>query len=285
MKVVLFCGGLGTRMHEYSETVPKPMVPIGYRPVIWHVMKYYAHYGHKDFILCLGYKADVIKNYFRHYDECVSNDFVLSGGGKNLELLNSDIDDWRITFVDTGLTSNIGMRLKAVEKHVQNEEVFLANYTDGLSDVNLAAVVEKFLQTQGLACFVSFQPKASFHMITANEDDIVKSIGPITKSGARMNGGFFVLRREIFQYMREGDELVEEPFRRLIAEGQLLSYTHDGFWACMDTFKEMQQLEDLYSRGNAPWMVWKGDGSDESNTRETVLRLRGDGTREMAAGV
>jgi glucose-1-phosphate cytidylyltransferase len=285
MKVVLFCGGLGTRLREYSETVPKPMVPIGYRPVIWHVMKYYAHYGHKDFILCLGYKADVIKNYFRHYDECVSNDFVLSGGGKNLELLNSDIDDWRITFVDTGLTSNIGMRLKAVENHVQNEEVFLANYTDGLSDVDLEAVVEKFLQTQSVACFVSVQPKASFHLITANEDDIVKSIGPITKSGARMNGGFFVLRREIFQYIREGDELIEEPFRRLIAEGQLLSYTHDGFWACLDTFKEMQQLEDLYSRGNAPWTVWKGHGSDESTTRETVWRLRGDGTREMAAGV
>ena len=127
MKVVLFCGGLGTRMREYSETIPKPMVQIGYRPIIWHVMKYYAHYGHKDFVLCLGYKADVIKNYFRNYDECISNDFVLSGGGKNLELLHSDIDDWRITFVDTGLNSNIGMRLKAVEKHVQDEEVFLAH--------------------------------------------------------------------------------------------------------------------------------------------------------------
>ena len=124
MKVVLFCGGMGMRMREYSEAVPKPMVPIGYRPILWHVMKYYAHYGHKDFILCLGYKADVIKNYFRNYDECVSNDFVLSGGGKNLELLNSDIDDWRITFVDTGLTANIGQRLKAVEKHLQDEEVF-----------------------------------------------------------------------------------------------------------------------------------------------------------------
>ena len=166
MKVVLFCGGMGMRMREYSESIPKPMVPIGYRPIIWHVMKYYAHYGHKDFILCLGYKADVIKNYFRNYDECVSNDFVLSGGGKNLELLNSDIDDWRITFVDTGLNSNIGMRLKAVEKHVQDQEVFLANYTDGLSDVNLDAVVDKFLQSKSLACFVSVKPKASFHMIT-----------------------------------------------------------------------------------------------------------------------
>ena len=125
------------RMREYSEALPKPMVPIGYRPILWHVMKYYAHYGHKDFILCLGYKADVIKKYFLEYDECVSNDFVLSKGGKNLELLNSDIHDWNITFVDTGLTSNIGQRLKAVQEHLQGEEIFLANYTDGLSDVPL----------------------------------------------------------------------------------------------------------------------------------------------------
>ena len=240
------------------------MVPIGYRPIIWHVMKYYAHYGHKDFILCLGYKADVIKNYFRNYDECVSNDFVLSDGGKNVELLNSDIDDWRVTFVDTGLNGNIGMRLRAVEEHVQNEEIFLANYTDGLSDVNLDLLVEKFLQSKGLACLVSVKPKASLHMVTVDEEGIVRSIEPITKSGARINGGFFVLRREIFQYMRAGDELVEEPFRRLITAGLLFSYAHDGFWASMDTFKEMQQLDDLYSRGNAPWMVWNGHSVRES---------------------
>jgi glucose-1-phosphate cytidylyltransferase len=272
MKVVLFCGGLGTRMREYSETIPKPMVPIGYRPIIWHVMKYYAHYGHKDFILCLGYKADVIKNYFRNYDECVSNDFVLSNGGKDLELLNSDIDDWRITFVDTGLNANIGMRLRAVEEHVQNEEIFLANYTDGLSDVNLDLLVEKFLQSRGVACFVSVKPKASFHMVTVDEEGIVKSIEPIAKSGARINGGFFVLRREIFQYMRAGDELVEDPFRRLIAASQLFSYAHNGFWACMDTFKEMQQLDDLYRRGNAPWMVWNGHSAENRSRREVIAQ-------------
>jgi glucose-1-phosphate cytidylyltransferase len=282
MKVVLFCGGLGTRMRDYSETIPKPMVPIGYRPIIWHVMKYYAHYGHKDFILCLGYKADVIKNYFRNYDECVSNDFVLSGGGKKLELLNSDIDDWRITFVDTGLNSNIGMRLKAVEKHLQTEEVFLANYTDGLSDVDLDDIVEKFLNSKSLASFVSVKPKASFHMVTVDEEGIVKSIEHIAKCGARINGGFFVLRREIFQYMREGEELVEEPFRRLIGAGRLSSYAHDGFWACMDTFKEMQQLDDLYGRGNAPWMVWNGHARNGSTTREAVSRFEANGTSAMA---
>jgi glucose-1-phosphate cytidylyltransferase len=258
MKVVLFCGGLGMRMREYSEAMPKPMVPIGYRPILWHVMKYYSHYGHHDFILCLGYKADVIKNYFLNYDECVTNDFVLSGGGKKLELLSSDIHDWRITFVDTGLTSNIGQRLKAVEKHLQNDEVFLANYTDGLSDVNLDLLIESFLRSKRLACFVSVKPRASFHMISVDGDGIVKSIEHITKSGARINGGFFVFRREIFDYIKPGEELVEEPFRRLISEGELLSFAHNSYWACMDTYKERQELEDLYSRGNAPWAVWNG---------------------------
>ena len=258
MKVVLFCGGMGMRMREYSESVPKPMVPIGYRPILWHVMKYYAHYGHKDFILCLGYKADVIKNYFRNYDECVSNDFVLSGGGKELELLNSDIHDWRITFVDTGLVSNIGMRLKAVEKYVRNDEVFLANYTDGLSDVNLREMEQTFLRSEGVGCFVSVKPRASFHMISIDGDGVVKGIEHIAKSGARINGGFFMFRREIFKYIKDGEELVEQPFRRLISEKLLLSHAHNGFWACMDTFKERQELEDLYSSGNAPWTVWNG---------------------------
>jgi glucose-1-phosphate cytidylyltransferase len=258
MKVVLFCGGMGMRMREYSEAVPKPMVPVGYRPILWHVMKYYAHYGHKDFVLCLGYKADVIKNYFRNYDECVSNDFVLSGGGKKLELLNSDIDDWRITFVDTGLKANIGQRLKAVEKHVENDEVFLANYSDGLCDVNLEVLIETFLRSKRLACFVSVKPRASFHMISVDGEGVVKGIEHITKSGARINGGFFVFRREIFRYLKEGEELVEQPFRRLISEGQLLAHAHDGFWACMDTFKELQELEDLHGRGNPPWAVWNG---------------------------
>jgi len=222
------------------------------------VMKYYAHYGHKDFILCLGYKADVIKNYFRTYDECVSNDFVLSGGGKKVELLSSDIDDWRITFVDTGLSSNIGMRLKAVEKHLRDEEIFLANYTDGLCDINLNELIETFRKSNRVACFVSVKPRASFHMIAVDPEGIVKSIEHITSTGARINGGFFVFRRELFRYMEQGDELVEEPFRRLITEGQLLSHAHNGFWACMDTFKERQELEDLYGRGNAPWTVWNG---------------------------
>jgi len=260
MKVVLFCGGLGMRMREYSEAVPKPMVPIGYRPILWHVMKYYAHYGHKNFILCLGYKADVIKKYFLEYDECVTNDFVLSKGGKNVKLLANDIQDWNITFVDTGLSSNIGQRLKAAQKHLKREEMFLANYTDGLSDVPLPSMIEAFKRSRNFACFVSVKPRASFHLIDAGPGGVVKSIEHINKSGARMNGGFMVLRQEIFEYMRPGDELVEEPFRRLIAKGKLMAYPHDGYWACMDTFKEKQDLEDVFGQGKAPWAIWQKHG-------------------------
>jgi glucose-1-phosphate cytidylyltransferase len=256
MKVVLFCGGMGMRMREYSEAVPKPMVLIGYRPILWHVMKYYAHYGHTDFILCLGYKADVIKNYFLQYNECLSNDFVLSGGGRDLKLLSRDIDQWRITFVDTGLTSNIGQRLKAVEKHLDGEAMFLANYSDGLSDVDLASMVETLKASQKTACFVSVRPKASFHLIESDPAGVVGKIDHISKTGARINGGFFVFRTEIFRYMKDGEELVDEPFHRLIAEKQLVAHRHDGFWACMDTFKEKQELEDIYAQGKAPWAVW-----------------------------
>ena len=256
MKVVLFCGGMGMRMREFSEALPKPMVPIGDRPILWHVMKYYAHFGHKDFILCLGYKADVIKRYFLEYNECLSNDFVLTQGGKNLELLSSDIHDWNITFVDTGLTSNIGERLKGVQKYLHGEEMFLANYTDGLSDVPLPVVIDSFKDSGNIACFVSVRPRASFHLIDMAPGGVVKSIEHIARSGARMTGGFMVLKQEIFSYMRNGEELVEEPFRRLIDAGRLMAYPHNGYWACMDTFKEKQDLEDVFGRGSAPWAVW-----------------------------
>jgi glucose-1-phosphate cytidylyltransferase len=259
VKVVLFCGGLGMRIREYSENIPKPIVPIGYRPILWHVMRYYAHYGHQDFILCLGYKGDVIKRYFLEYDEWLTNDFVLSGGGKNVQLLNQDIHDWRITFVDTGLASNIGQRLKAVEKQLDGEEVFLANYTDGLADVPLPEVIAYHRDSGKVASFVSVMPKASFHFIESDQTGVVKSIEHIRKSGARINGGYFVFRRELFQYMKDGEELVEEPFRRLITEEQLIAYRHDGFWACMDTYKERQELEDMFAREKAPWAVWNDD--------------------------
>lgn len=257
MKVVLFCGGLGMRLREYSERVPKPMVPIGYRPILWHVMKYYAHYGHKDFILCLGYGADIIKSYFLNYNECLSNDFVLSDGGKKLDMVNTDIHDWRITFADTGRMSNVGQRLKAVEKYIEGEGVFLANYSDGLTDLALPDQLEHFHQQDKIASFVCVTPRLSFHLVSLTKDSQVINIQDMNRSNIQINGGFFVFRRDIFDYLRDGDELVHEPFQRLIKEGKLIGYKYDGFWASMDTFKDKQMLDDLYARGDAPWEVWK----------------------------
>jgi glucose-1-phosphate cytidylyltransferase len=257
MKVVLFCGGFGMRLKEFSETVPKPLVNIGYRPILWHVMKYYAHHGHKDFVLCLGYKADAIKNYFLNYNECLTNNFILADGGKKVTLLNSDIHDWRITFVDTGITSNIGQRLKAVEEHLDGDEVFLANYVDGLSDLPLVPYIDHFLSRDKIASFLCVKPNQTFHIVSVDGDDMVSDIQHVANAGLWINGGYFIFRKQIFLYLREGEELVVEPFQRLIAGNQLMGYKYEGFWACMDTFKEKQQLEDLYTRGNAPWEVWK----------------------------
>lgn len=257
MKVVLFCGGLGLRLRDFAENIPKPLATIGYRPILWHVMKYYAHYGHKDFILCLGHRGDAIKNYFVHYDEYVSNDFTLTGDGKNLNLINRDIHDWKITFVDTGLNSNIGQRLRAVEKYLEGEEMFMANYTDGLTDLPLLEHVDHFQRHGKIASFLCIRPNLSYHLVTLNGGNLVTSIEDITQSNIRINGGYFIFRKSIFKYMREGEELVQEPFRRLITEQQLLAYRYDGFWACMDTFKDKQQFDELYAKGNAPWEVWK----------------------------
>jgi glucose-1-phosphate cytidylyltransferase len=256
MKVVLFCGGLGMRIREYPEPVPKPMITIGYRPIMWHVMKYYAHYGHKDFILCLGYKADSIKSYFLNYNECVSNDFVLTQGGKQVELLGSDIQDWKITFVDTGATSNVGQRLKAVEPYLAGETQFLANYSDGLTDLPLDEYLRHFDRRGKIGSFMAVTPTQSYHVVQTN-GDLASNIVPMREAGVMINGGFFAFRQDIFDFIEEGEELVEEPFQRLIEKEQLIAYQHDGYWACMDTFKDRQQLDDLYTRGVAPWEVWR----------------------------
>ncbi len=213
MKVVLFCGGLGMRIRD-AEDIPKPMVHIGQRPILWHVMKYYAHYGHKDFVLCLGYKAEAIKNYFLNYNECTSNDFVLSGGGKNLELINSDIHDWRITFADTGVSSNIGVRLKAVQKYLEGEEEFLANYSDGLTDLSLGQQIDHFHEQNKVASFLCVRPHLSYHTVSVAQGNggLVSDIRPITSGDLRINGGFFIFKRQIFDYVREKEELSGRAF-------------------------------------------------------------------------
>jgi glucose-1-phosphate cytidylyltransferase len=257
MKVVLFCGGLGTRLRDFSIDTPKPLTPIGYRPILWHVMKYYAYFGHTDFILCLGYKADMIKRYFLEYEECLSNDFVLSKGGRQLDLYNRDIDDWRITFADTGLMSNIGQRLKAVEGRLADDEIFLANYSDGLTDFPLPELIDEFNSRQAIGMFLSVRPNFSGHFLKRDAEGRVLAIDDVFKADLRINGGFFVFSRKIFDYIRPGEELVEQPLQRLIDEGRLFAREYDGFWRCMDTFKDLQALETLLSNGNAPWALWE----------------------------
>ena len=257
MKVVLFCGGLGTRLREHSDTIPKPLVSVGHRPILWHLMRYYAHFGHKDFILALGYRGDLVREYFLNYNEAMTNDFVLSQGGKKVELLARDLDDWRITFVDTGLHSNIGQRLLRVKKYLEGEKEFLANYSDGLSNLPLDALVEDFHQKGVVATFASVRPVQSFHTVQSGSDGLVTAMGAIDGGAVRINGGYFALRSEIFDYIQEGEELVEKPFNRLIEKKRLAAYRYDGFWQAMDTLKDKITLDRMEAQGNCPWMLWR----------------------------
>jgi glucose-1-phosphate cytidylyltransferase len=221
-------------------------------------MKYYAHFGHTDFILCLGYKGDAIKEYFLNYDECLSNDFVLSHGARRIDLLRKDIEDWRITFVDTGISANIGERLKAVEPFLEGEEIFLANYSDGLTDFPLPTLIDDFKGRRNIGTFLAVRPNYSFHFVSRASDGTVLGVDNVVSANAWINGGYFVFRRAIFDYMKPGEELVEQPFQRLIEERRLAAHDYEGFWRCVDTFKDLQALEGLYAQGRAPWEVWHG---------------------------
>lgn len=255
MKVVLFCGGLGLRLREYSHQVPKPMVPVGPRPLLWHVMKYYAHFGHKEFIICLGHRGEAIKRYFLEYSEALGNNFTFRDGGRTLELESRDIADWTITFVDTGMRSNVGERLRRVQSYVEDEELFLANYSDGLTDLPLDRYLAYARQKNRIGCFLATRPNASFHAVKWRDGGVVSEINPIRR-GTRINCGYFVFKPEIFRYLEPGEDLVVEPFHRLIEQEELVTYEYLGFWECADTFKDKIYLDQLFERGEAPWMVW-----------------------------
>lgn len=257
MKVVLFCGGEGTRIRDHSGPIPKPMVCVGYRPVLWHLMKYYAHYGHTEFVLCLGHGADHVKSYFVDYDETVSNDFVLTGG-RQVRLLQSDLDDWRITFVDTGTAASVGERLLAVRPYLEGDDWFLANYADCLTDVPLDDTIAFAKESGRAATFLGVRPNYSSHVVQAGPGGAVEAISEVTEVGLRINGGFFVLNDRVFDYMRPGDDLMGPSTQRMMEAGELGTYVYDGFWACMDTFKEKRLLEDMHRSGEAPWEVWGG---------------------------
>jgi glucose-1-phosphate cytidylyltransferase len=256
MKVVLFCGGLGLRIRSIESSAPKPMMSVGDRPILWHIMKYYAHFGHKDFILCLGYGAQVVKDYFLNYQETTSNDFVLTNGGREVELFGSDISDWRITFVDTGLETQIGERLRRVRDHLDGDELFLANYGDVLTDAPMNDIIAAASAADVAGSMLVVKPQESFHAVNVDEANRVRGIQSAAELPIWINGGHFVLRQEIFDYLNEGEDLVMDGCRRAAERGRLLAIPHEGFWAPMDTLKERAMLEGMLSDGTSPWTLW-----------------------------
>jgi glucose-1-phosphate cytidylyltransferase len=253
MKVVLFCGGLGMRIREYSENIPKPMIPVGHQPILWHVMQYYSHYGHRDFVVCLGYKANVIKDYFLNFKPSNYNDLRISNFGQNVEVIGEAPPDWCVTLIDTGIWRNIGERLVAVKDFVKDEEFFLANYSDGLSDAPLPDMIEKFKQSGKVGCFIAVRPPFNFHIADFDEQGAVRAIRTSQQSDIWINGGYFIFRNTIFDYIHDGEELVVEPFNRLIEQEQLMAYRYEGFWRAMDTLRDRQMLEDMVEKGNMQW--------------------------------
>jgi glucose-1-phosphate cytidylyltransferase len=257
MKVVLFCGGLGMRMREGPASAPKPMNMIGDRPLLWHVMRYYAHFGHTEFILCLGYGASAVKDYFVHYDETQSNDFTLVAGGRNIEMHSTDITDWNISFIDTGLHSTIGERLLRVRPLVENDEMFLANYADTLTDAPLDQLVDGFRRSpEAAASMLAVPPVSTHHVVEIADNGEVTGVRAVAELMQYENGGYFVMRPSIFDVLRYGEDMVPNAFDRLVPQRRLLAHRYTGFWRAADTFKDRAELEDMFHRGQCPWMLW-----------------------------
>lgn len=271
MKVVLFCGGYGMRMRDGASDLPKPMHPVGPRPLIWHVMRYYAHFGHKDFVLCLGYGAHHIKDYFLHYDETESNDFVLHQG--QVELMGSDIKDWNITFVHTGLDSPIGERLRRVKALVAGEEMFHANYADVLTDAPLDRMVEQFSGTDAVGQLMAVPPQSAFHCVDVTNDGRLDSITTLQEMPLWENGGYLMFRPEVFDYLEKDGDLIGDVCAPLARKGRMSAYRHRGFWQPADTVKERNALEAAYQSGARPWMLWESQDTDRDPLQAAIAEL------------
>lgn len=257
MKVVILCGGVGTRMREETEFKPKPLVEIGGRPILWHIMKLYSYFGFKDFVLCLGYKGDMIKEYFMHYD-WIQNDFTLKIGEKK-EIHYEGISDernWGITFADTGLTTNTGGRIKKIEKYI-GEDAFLATYGDGVANIDIKKLIEYHNSKKKSATLTGVHPTSRFGVLETESNGLVTGFNEKPNLDGWINGGFFVFEKKIFDYLDENSVLEQKPLSNLARDRQLSVYKHEGFWACMDTFKDAQTLNEIWSRGNVPWKVWQ----------------------------
>jgi len=266
VKVVLFCGGLGMRMRDGVTNAPKPMAMIGDRPLLWHVMRYYAHFGHTDFVLCLGYGASAVKDFFLSYDETRSNDFVFNGG--QVELFRRDIADWRVTFVDTGLHSSIGERLRRVRRHVEGEEMFLANYADVFTDASLPDMISRFERTDAFVSLLAVPLQSSHHVVDIGENGVITRVTSVRDLLQWENGGYFIMRQGIFDHLGEGGDLVEDAIARLIPQGKVIAYPHKGYWTPADTVKERSLMEEMYYRGDCPWMIWDPERSGRGGVEE-----------------
>lgn len=258
MKVVLLCGGLGTRLKEETEFKPKPMVEIGGRPIIWHIMKYYNFYGYNNFILCLGYKGDIIKDYFYNY-EIQNNDFTMTLGMNNIEVHNQHSETgWTLTFAETGLSSMTGARVKKIQRYI-DDELFMLTYGDGLSDINITELI-KFHKSHGkIATITGVLPPSRFGELLT-EKNFVKSFNekPQVNSAGMINGGYFVFSRKFFDYLSGSDDCILErqPLEDLVRDRQLCVYEHKGFWQCMDTYRDFELLNNIWKDSKAPWKVW-----------------------------
>lgn len=251
VKVVLFCGGYGLRLRDHEPRIPKPVVPLGGEPLVLHVMRYYAHFGHKEFVLCLGYKGDVVQRVL--VEALESKPDLSSGYGDS----NQRVSDWTVTFVDTGLDATIADRLVAVRPYLNQGEPFFANYSDSLSDVNLPDLEAERTRTGTVASFMCVRPHLSLHHVSVDElTGTVTSIQSI-REALRINGGFFAMDQRIFDYIEPGDELVEQPFGRLMRAGLLHGHLYDGFWSTIDTYKDHMRLSALLQRGPGPWQPWR----------------------------
>ncbi len=253
MKVVILCGGKGTRFREYPEDMPKALAPVGGKPILWHIMKSYAHYGYKDFILCLGYKGDMIKKYFIE-DEWRAADFTINLKDKKKVTHTSGEEDWNITFADTGQETNTGGRLKRIEKFIPEGEDFFATYGDGLSDINISELLRFHREKGKTATITCIRPYSQFGIVET-DDSLVKSFREKPRLDYWINGGFFVFKKEMLKSVGENDVLEKKPFEALAAKGEIAAYKFGGFWQCMDTFKDYQSLNELWEKG-APWKVW-----------------------------
>ncbi|RKD32011.1 glucose-1-phosphate cytidylyltransferase [Lacrimispora algidixylanolytica] len=257
MKVVLLAGGLGTRISEQSHLKPKPMIEIGERPILWHIMKYYSQYGFHDFVICLGYKQYVVKEFFADYFLHTS-DVTFDLTNNSMEVHNNYSEPWKVTLVDTGLNTMTGGRIKRIQPYIGNEP-FMLTYGDGVCDVDLDNLLD-FHKSHGKTATMTTVNIAQLKgVLDINEENVVNSFREKAETDASLiNGGFMVLNPDIFSYIKDDATILEqEPLQRLAQEGQLMSFHHNGFWQCMDTQREMKKLEDLWQSGKAPWKIWE----------------------------